>query len=83
MRGPQDRGGQVRRTGGFRGRATARAGGARGAGGAAPSPPPSGSSIVRGLPAPPSPPPPGPLSGAAPGLAAGARELAHSPAGHL
>ena len=44
-------------------------------------PSPSGSSIVRGLQAPPSPPPPGPRSGAAPGLAAGARELAHSPAG--
>lgn len=44
-------------------------------------PSPSGSSIVRGLRAPPSPPPLGPRSGAAPGLAAGARELAHSPAG--
>lgn len=44
-------------------------------------PSPSGSSIVRGLRAPRSPPPLGPRSGAAPGLAAGARELAHSPAG--
>lgn len=54
------------------GRADARSdgdGGARGAGGPL-LPSPSSSSIVRGLRAPPSPPPPGPLSGAAPGLAA-------------
>ena len=76
--------GQVRRAGGPR-----RAGPQREAAGPAEPgglggrslPSPSGSSIVRGLRAPPSPPPPGPRSGAAPGLAARARELAHSPAG--
>lgn len=71
----------------LRGRRAPRAGPRHGAAGpagrwgAAPSPPPPAPPLFAGSGRRGPPPPPGPRSGAAPGLAAGAHELAHSPSG--